>query len=381
MVEFDYRAPGQIVFGTDAIQRIPDLVRDFPKKVLLITGKDRLRAGDVEEILKRNRFEVFSVSIIAEPTDTSLTHCVSVAQQDKVGWVIAVGGGSVIDSGKIISVMINNPGKVIDYVEIIGAGKPLERKALPFIAVPTTAGTGTEVTKNAVIRSLNKQVKISMRDEKLIPRIAVIDPKLTMSMTPELTAQTGLDALTQLLEAYTSKMSNPFTNMVCREGLSLVSRSFLKAFDDGMDIRARSDMALAAMYSGMALANAKLGAVHGIAGPLGGMFPIPHGAACAALLPYVIRMNVELLQNDGDHELLCKYDDAAGILCEGGLGKLLAWLDSINQHMNIKPLSKFGVGPTDIRMIAMKASQSSSMKGNPVELTLEQIEEIIYSAI
>ncbi len=381
MVEFEYRAPSHIVFGTDSIQRLPDLIRDYPKKVMLITGKDRVRIGIVEEILKRERFEVFTVSMTSEPTDDVLNNCVHLARQDEIEWVISAGGGSVIDAGKVISVMVKNPGDLIDYVEIIGRGKPLEKKPLPFIAIPTTAGTGSEVTRNAVIRSVNKRVKVSMRNDKLIPKIALVDPKLTMSMSPQLTAQSGMDALTQLLEAFTSTMSNPFTNMVCREGLSLVSRSFLKAFDDGKDVRARSDMSLAALYSGMALANAKLGAVHGIAGPLGGMYSIPHGAACAALLPYVIRKNVEMLQHEGNREILHKFDDAAGILCEGGLGKLMAWLDSVGQHMEINSLGKYGVGPADIRMIATKATHSSSMKGNPVALTLEQIEEIIYSAI
>ncbi len=381
MVEFEYHSPGHIIFGAGSISQIPELVKDYPSKVLLLTGKDRLRFGDIEEMLKQLRFHVTLINMVAEPTDATLKDCINVARQREIDWVIAVGGGSVIDAGKVLAALIPNPGNILDYVEIIGAGKKLEKKPLPYIAVPTTAGTGAEVTKNAVIRSANKQIKVSMRDVKLIPRIVIVDPKMTMSMPPEVTANTGMDALTQLLEAYTTPMSNQFTNMLCREGLSLVSQSFLKTYDDGLNIKARSDMSLAALYSGLALANAKLGAVHGIAGPLGGMFSIPHGAACAALLPHVIRKNVDILQHDGNREFLCKFDDAAGILCDGGIGKLQAWLESIGDHMKIKSLGQYGVGPTDIRLIAMKASHSSSMKGNPVELTIQQIEEVIYNAI
>ncbi len=381
MVEFEYRAPSNIVFGRGAIERIPQLAAEFSHKVLLITGKNHQRARLIERLLMQHHYQVFPITVVAEPTEAMLKDCVNVARQYQVGWILAVGGGSVIDTGKIVSVMLTNPGQVLDYVEIIGTGKKIMRNGLPLIAVPTTSGTGAEVTRNAVIRSANKQIKISMRSERMLPRIAVIDPELTMSMTPEVTAHCGLDAFAQLLEAFVTPMSNPLSDMLSREGLGIVSRSFLHAYDDGNNIKARSDMSLAALYSGLALSNAKLGAVHGIAGPLGGMFAIPHGAACAALLPHVIRMNVQLLQMEGQRDILCKYDEAAGTVCDGGIGKLQAWIENIVHHMQIKPLSAYGVSSTDIRMIAMRAMNASSMKGNPVKLTIEQIEEIIYNAL
>ena len=196
-----------------------------------------------------------------------------------------------------MAALLTNEGDLSDYLEVVGKGRPLQNPAAPCIAVPTTAGTGAEVTYNAVLGVPDQHVKVSMRSPLMLPRWAIVDPLLTHSMPPELTASTGLDALTQLIEAFVSNKANPLTDGVCREGLQRAGRSLRRAFEDGSDAEAREDMSLASLFSGMALANAKLGAVHGFAGPLGGMTDAPHGVICGKLLPYVMQANVRALQD------------------------------------------------------------------------------------
>ena len=211
---------------------------------------------------------------------------VELARREQCDLVIAFGGGSAIDAGKAIAALLANGGELTDYLEVIGKGQPLRHPSVPFIAVPTTAGTGSEVTRNAVLASAEHQVKVSMRSPLMLPRLAVVDPELTLELPPAVTASTGLDALTQLIEPYVSIRANPLTDGFCLEGLRRVSRSLRRAYHAGRDITAREDMSLASLLGGLALANAGLGVVHGFAAPVGGMFHAPHGAICAALLPH-----------------------------------------------------------------------------------------------
>jgi alcohol dehydrogenase class IV len=296
-----------------------------------------------------------------------------------------MGGGSVIDGGKAIAALMVNEGDPLDYLEVIGEGKPLVNPSIPLIAVPTTAGTGSEVTRNAVLASHEHRVKVSLRSSFLLPTVALVDPELTRDLPPELTASTGMDALTQVLEPFVSKMSNPFTDIFCKEGLKRIARSFVRAFEDGADIAAREDMAFASLLGGLALANAKLGAVHGFAGPLGGMISGPHGAICARLLPRVMEVNIRALEDRAPaSEALVRYQEIARILAQrlSATGKDgVDWVRELSDRLGIRPLRDFGLEKRHIPVVIEKASRSSSMKGNPIALTETEMEEILLKAL
>jgi alcohol dehydrogenase class IV len=299
--------------------------------------------------------------------------------------VIAIGGGSVIDSGKAIAALVVNKGKLLDYLEVIGKGKPLSNPSVPFIAVPTTAGTGSEVTRNAVLASQEHQVKVSLRSPFMLPRLALVDPRLTCSMPPEVTAITGMDALSQVLEPFVSKMSNPFTDLFCVEGMKKAAWAMKVAFDRGEDLTAREDMALVSLFGGMALANAKLGAVHGIAGPLGGLVPAPHGAICARLLPFVMDMNIRALQDRApENNAVRRYEEVGKILTGQDSATTMdgvAWVFNLCDALKIKPLRVFGLKEEHFPELIENALVSSSMKGNPITLTENELNEILVKAL
>jgi alcohol dehydrogenase class IV len=241
------------------------------------------------------------------------------------------------------------------------------------------------VTKNAVLASPEHRVKVSLRSNLTLPRLAVVDPKLTYSLPPAVTASTGLDALTQVIEPYVSHLANPLTDAICREGIHRGARSLRRAFENGTDAAAREDMAVTSLFGGLALANAKLGAVHGFAGPLGGMFHAPHGAICGRLLPHVMAVNVQALQKRGqENEALQRYDEVAQLLI--GTPRATAqdgvsWMQALCTTLDIPPLSAYGITEDDFPLVIEKAARSSSMKGNPVELTAEEMEEILKRAL
>jgi alcohol dehydrogenase class IV len=277
-----------------------------------------------------------------------------------------------------------NPGNLLDYLEVIGAGRSLVRPSAAMVAVPMTAGTGSEVTRNAVIASPAHKVKVSLRSPFLLPRVAVVDPELTYSMLPALTASTGMDALTQVIEPYVSPTSNPMTESLCRDGIQRAGRSLVKACANGLDVSAREDMSLASLFGGLALANARLGAVHGLAGPIGGMFPAPHGAVCARLLPIVTQKNVAALMGDSTSSpVLERYMEIARLLTGDPAADAQAgidWLHRVTRVLDIPSLAAYGIRSTDFPAIASQAMKSSSMKGNPVPLSENDLIEILSEA-
>jgi len=220
---------------------------------------------------------------------------------------IALGGGSAIDCGKAISILIANGGEPLDYLEVIGKGKKFSKPSVPFIAIPTTSGTGSEVTKNAVLDVTEHNVKVSMRSEFMLPKLTIIDPQLMVSAPPEVTASSGLDALTQVIEPYISNKANPITDALCIAAIQKARNSLVLACQDGSNIAAREDMAFVALCGGLALANSKLGAVHGIAGVLGGLLHASHGVLCASLLPYTLEVTLKVLrENEGNTKINSK---------------------------------------------------------------------------
>ncbi|MBI3877416.1 MAG: iron-containing alcohol dehydrogenase, partial [Verrucomicrobia bacterium] len=272
-----------------------------------------------------------------------------------------------------------------DYLEVIGKGQPLTQPALPIIAIPTTAGTGAEVTRNAVLASPEHRVKASLRSPFMLPRVALVDPELTRDLPPELTASTGMDALTQLIEPYVCVRANPLVDSLCAEGMRRAARSLRRAFEHGGDAPAREDMAVASLFGGFALANAGLGAVHGFAAPIGGMFPAPHGAVCAALLPHVMEMNLRALrQRVPQSDTLTRYDEIARLLtgrAQATADDGVTWVRELCAALGIKPLRTWKISASSISLLVANAKQASSMKANPITLTDGELAEVLERAL
>jgi alcohol dehydrogenase class IV len=281
--------------------------------------------------------------------------------------------------------LLGNGGDPLDYLEVIGAGKPIAWLSVPLVAVPTTAGTGAEVTANAVLASAGHGMKASLRSPLMLPRVALVDPQLTVSCPPAVTAASGLDALTQCLEPLVSVRANPVTDGLAAEGLRHAAAGLRAACADGQNLAARTDMAICALLGGLSLANAKLGAVHGLAGVIGGMAPVPHGMACAALLAPVTEANVRALRSGPPgHPALGKYAQAAQILADDPAAAIedgLAWIRDTVTLLAVPQLGAFGIGPEQADEIAAKAARSSSMQGNPVPLSDDELRAIVLTAM
>lgn len=311
----------------------------------------------------------------------------AIATEASCDGVLAVGGGAVLDCGKAAAAMLSNGGPLIDYLEGVGSGRQVTVAPVSLIAVPTTAGTGSEVTKNAVISG--PDYKKSLRSPLMIPRVALVDPELTLSMPPEVTASCGMDALTQLIEAYLSRGASPLTDGLALQGIAAAGRSgaLLRAVQQGDDAGAREQMALASLLGGITLANAGLGAVHGFASPLGALFPIPHGVACAALLPQVVRANLEASRGtEHEQRVFGRVCDLAAALLPDPPAQhgeraeaVVEKLTEIQKEVGIPGLGRLGVTPEDFpRIIA--GARGSSMRYNPLHLTDEQLEAILGEA-
>ena len=322
-MEFEFATASRIIFGIGKSQKLSEFISEYGNRALLVTGTtpDRFRAVPLSLDSANIDYQIFEIG--GEPSLEDVLSGIRHARSFGCEMVIAMGGGSVIDGGKAIAALIANEEDPLNYLEIIGDGKPLANPSIPFIAIPTTAGTGSEVTRNAVLSSPEHRVKVSLRSPTMLPRLALIDPELTCSLPPELTASTGMDALTQVLEPFVSRFSNPFTDILCKEGMMRAARSLERAYQHGEDLTAREDMAFTSLLGGLALANAKLGAVHGFAGPLGGMIHGPHGAICARLLPFVMEVNVRALKDRApESNALARYEEISRILTGKGSAKL-----------------------------------------------------------
>ncbi len=383
-LNFEFATASRIIFGNHVSEKLPELLAGMGKRVLLVTGKNTARHQPIIDLLTEADFKLTIFNISSEPTIDIVDKGVNTAREKQSQIVVGIGGGSVIDGAKAIAAMVPNPGDLLDYLEVIGRGKTLSVPPLPFIAIPTTSGTGAEVTRNAVIKSAQHNVKVSLRSNLMYPDVALVDPVLTVSLPKEITATTGTDALTHLLETFVSNQANPFIDMYCREGMKRISRSLVKAFNEGTDLEAREDMSMASMLGGMALANVKLGAVHGFAGPMGGMFPVPHGAVCACLLPAVMEMNIQVLSMEKIKDRLFKFHKVAKILT--GSEKAMAadgilWVKELVRALKIPSLSEFGVAQNHFPELVEKAKKASSMKGNPVVLSTEQLTTVLEKSL
>jgi alcohol dehydrogenase class IV len=384
-MRFDFMAPGRIVFGPQTSSRLPEIARGFGERPLVVTGANPARQDALVASLSAAGLSPHVFSVAGEPTVSKAVEAAEFARQNGLDFVVSVGGGAAMDAGKAAAALMANGGDIFEYLEVVGKGRAIEKRPAPHVAVPTTAGTGAEATANAVLTVPEKKVKVSLRSPMLMPDVALVDPILSMTMPPKVTAATGLDALTQLLEAFVSVKAWPVTDELCREGMRRAGRSLERAFHDPANAAAREDMAMASLLSGLALANAKLGAVHGFAAAIGGESGAPHGYVCARLLPFVTRANIKALKERlPDSPALAAYAEAARILTgyqDATAEDAAAWLDGLCARLNTPPLSAFGVSETSVEGIVAKTMRASSTKGNPVELTGKELAFVLGQAI
>jgi alcohol dehydrogenase class IV len=378
---FEFATAGRVLFGAGRSAELPALLAACGSRALDCTGASPGRHAGLLASLGMP-VEVFAVA--GEPTVDLARSAAVAAREHGADVVAAIGGGSVIDTGKAAAMLLGNGGDPLDYLEVIGAGRPITRPSAPCVAVPTTAGTGAEVTANAVLASPEHKLKASLRGAPMLPRAALVDPLLAVSCPPEVTAASGMDALTQCLEPFVSPRASPLTDAVAREGIRRAAAGLRRACADGTDLGARADMAVASVAGGMALANAKLGAVHGLAGVLGGTVAVPHGVACAALLAPVIEANVAALRDGAPgHPALARYAEVAALLT-GDPGAAIedgaAWVRQTLALLGMPGLGAFGLVPGQFAEVAGQALKSSSMRGNPVALTAGQLAGILARA-
>ncbi len=375
-MSFEFATAARVVFGPGAAGELSRVAAALGRRVLVVSNGTAACPVALEAVELR---------VEGEPTVALVREGAGLAREHKTDVVIGFGGGSAMDAGKAIALLAVNLGDPLEYLEVIGRGRPLERPSLPFIAVPTTAGTGAEVTRNAVLASPEHRLKVSLRSPHMLAKVALVDPELTLGLPPAITASTGLDALTQLIEPYVSARANPLTDPLCLDGIRRVARALRAAFLDGANLDARTEMSLASLFGGMALANAGLGVVHGFAAPIGGMFPAPHGAVCAALLSPGMEANIRALRARApESDALRRYADVARALTGDDAAATEegpVWVARLVRELAIPPLGVYGIKESDVSALVEKAAQASSMKANPIRLTDEELAEVLLRAL
>jgi alcohol dehydrogenase class IV len=380
---WEFATAGRILFGAGTRHQLPEIVRASGSRALLVGGRHTHAA--VADGTLPDLGDIVPFVVNSEPTLDIVRRGANLFRAERCDVVIGIGGGSVLDAA-----LATNRGDALDYLEVIGRGQPLEQTPAPCIGVPTTAGTGSEVTRNAVLGSAEHGVKASLRHASMLPRVAVIDPELTLSLPSAVTASTGLDALTQVIEPYVSPRATPMTDAFCLEGIARVSRSLrIAAGPDGASrLDARTDMSLASLFGGLALANAGLGVVHGFAAPIGGMFSAPHGAVCAALLPHGMSANLRALRARAEQAdarvALERYRIVAVTFTgdpeatpEAGVEAVAA----LCADLKIPGLRTYGITESHATELAEKALRSSSMKANPIALDTTEMRAVLLAAL
>jgi len=392
-VQFESSTAPLIVFGPGSLDQLGGHASRFGNRAWLVTGSEALeRAGAMERVEAQLRSHGVSSArqvVSAEPDLETIDRGHRNAREAGCDHVIGIGGGSVLDTAKAVAVLLGNGGEAIDYLEVVGRGRKLDQPGLPCIAVPTTAGTGSEVTRNSVIADPVNHTKASMRHEHLLPRVALLDPTLTWGLPAAVTARSGLDAMIQLIEPYVSRRSHPMIDVLALEGIRRSARALPRAYANGHDAEARADMMLAANWSGMALAHCGLGACHALAGPLGGSYPIAHGMACAATIPYVIAANLRACERDPNGpETIRRHEDVARAmgLSEGRTpletaGKAAEHMGQLIRELEVPNLAAAGVSRAAFPDLIARAKRTSSMQANPVDLTDEELNEILERAM
>ncbi len=387
---FEILAPRRVIFGVGQASTLAAHVRALvpaSSHVLVVTGRDPLRHDALTRELGREH-HVLVHPIAHEPSVEDALAATTRARAHGVALVVGLGGGSALDLAKAVAALVTNPGDPLDYLEVVGRGAPLLRDPLPFVAVPTTAGTGAEATKNAVLCALGpdgRRVKVSLRSDRMLPTLALINPRLPTSAPRAVTASTCLDALVQVIEPFLSHAATPFTDALCRDAIPRGARALPHLCEHLDDVDARTEMALVSLHGGLALANAKLGAVHGFAGPLGGLFSAPHGTICASLLPHVLEANLAALRARApSSSALARHDELARLVTgtdHAVADDAVRWARELTRALSIPSLAALGVRTDDVPLVAAQASRSSSMKGNPIALTDAELHAILERAL
>jgi len=390
---FELLGVGRIVFGSGSLERLGQMASDMGSTALVVTNAGQAGTGGATDVVTKALVESDVDCAIfvqpGEPTVADVDAALEIARQAECDMVVGLGGGSAIDCAKAVAALMTNGGAALDYMEVIGKGLKVHRQAAPWIAVPTTAGTGAEVTKNAVISCPAKNFKASIRGQQLLARAVVVDPQLGLSVPAGVTACSGMDALCQLIESLTSSGAQPITDALAAEGIRRAARSLARAVENGSDLPAREDMALAAMLSGITLTNAGLGAVHGFAAPMGANFPVPHGAVCAALLPGVMAANVHALRaEDSRHPVLTRYATVGRLLTDkpelgdsDAIDAGIRFVADLAEVIGIPRLRKFGVKAERVGEMVALARKASSMRYNPVALSDEALTRVLTDAL
>ena len=377
-MNFDFATVGRLVFGAGRAVELPTVLAELGSRVLVCTGAHPERHAELLSSLTLPRL----VSTVdGEPTVDQVRTVSAAAREHGADVVLGIGGGSVLDLAKAVATLLGNGGDPLDYLEGLGRGRPITRPSVPFVAVPTTAGTGSEVTANAVLTALTatgQAAKASMRSPLMLARVALVDPLLTVDCPPAVTASSGLDALTQCLEPLVSVRANPLTDGLAREGLRRAGSGLRRAYADGGDVDARTDMAACAVAGGMALANAKLGAVHGFAGVLGALTGVPHGMACAAFLLPVTAANLRALRDRRpDSPAVERYAEAARLLTGDPTATTTDGLDWLRETVAELHVPRVAVDPARRADVVGRVARASSTKGNPIELTEDELHAIL----
>ncbi len=390
ITDFSLSRLPKIEFGAGRLSTLPTLARAYGQHALLVLGKASFRTtpqwASLQQGLKAAGVKWHCLEIHGEPSPQRIDAAVNEWRDTPVDVVIGIGGGSVLDGAKAIAGLLRIPNSVMDFLEGVGPELPYPGPAVPFIAVPTTAGTGSEATKNAVLSHQGPEgFKKSFRHELLVPQVALVDPDLLASCPPPLIAANGMDALTQLLESYVSLKANPLIDALALSGLEAVRDSLLPAYEDPAgNGEARHGLAYGALLSGITLAQVGLGSVHGLASPLGAFFPIPHGVVCGTLVAAATEVNIHALRHrEPQHPALEKYARLGELFLqrpfadlEDAQDALVACLEKWTREMNLPSLQALGVGQNDLDRVVAN-SRGSSMKTNPIVLTDAEIKSIL----
>ncbi|MBA7471492.1 1,3-propanediol dehydrogenase [subsurface metagenome] len=379
----EFYTPGKIIFGSGGLSQVGADAKRLGNKVLVVLGRSAMKKSGVLDrlthLLTGNNLKyIIYENIPSDPTVETVDTGASLARKGSCNLVIALGGGSVLDTGKAISAMVTNEGSVADYHEIEGKGKKFQHKTLPFIAIPTTSGTGSEATRNAVITNTKLGLKKSIRDLWLIPEVALVDPELTLSLPPHITAICGGDALTQCIESYLGKKSQEITDTLALHAIGLIGKNLVKAVKEGKNLEARKNMAMAALLSGLCLSNSGLGAAHALSHPLGVYYKIPHGLSCAVLLPYVMEYNLpvvtkklaKIAQSLGEDLSLLSETEAA----QRAVEKIKEMLSEVGIKKN---LSEWKIKEKDFSQL-IKGAKGGSLNNNPRDTSDEDLIELLY---
>jgi alcohol dehydrogenase class IV len=385
VVRFDLAVSADVRFGAGRVSEVPEALAGLgASRVLVITGRTTSRADAVRSALTEAGIASLVFGVATEPSIERVRAAIALVAEASCDAVLGFGGGSALDVAKAAAVLATAGSDPLDHLEVIGAGRPIDTPGLPCVAVPTTAGTGSEVTRNSVLSGGG--VKASLRSPLLLPKVAVVDPDLLAGVPQPTIATSGMDALSQLIEPLLSQRANPFTDALARDGIRRSARSLRRAYEEGMeDADVRKDLALASLFSGMCLANSGLGAVHGLAAAAGARLSAPHGAVCAAVLTAAVDVNLRALRERApQHPALPRLTELATLLTgesDGSPEDAIAWLDQLTAALSIPGLASYGLDQDEIDAVVMAAQRASSMRGNPIELSDDEVREIVTRSL